>query len=242
MRKEDVSFIRKGEGKELVFLHGYLSSKEAFLPLIDYFSRNFCVTAIDFCGFGQSAPLTEAFSVSDYAAWTSEAFSLIGVGETPYCIAHSFGCRVAVKMQRLASEKGGEAFGKAVFTGPAGLLPKRTLAYKLKVKAYRAVRKFFPSYAEKRFGSGEYRTLSPVMKESYKKIVNEDLRGEIAEFTAPALVIEGDGDTTVTAAEAEEYAKLLPQGSLKYISGGHFAFAESAAEFTLAAEEFFSNE
>ena len=54
MRKEDVSFIRKGEGKDLVFLHGYLSSKEAFLPFLDYFSGRYRVTAFDFCGFGQS--------------------------------------------------------------------------------------------------------------------------------------------------------------------------------------------
>ena len=80
------------------------------------------------------------------------------------------------------------------------------------------------------------------MKESYKKIVNEDLRGDIAKFSPPALVIEGNRDTVTTAAEAEEYAKLLPRGRLQYINGGHFAFAESAAEFTLAAEEFFSDE
>ena len=43
MRKEDVSFIRKGEGKELVFLHGYLSSKEAFLPLIDRYQPRYLV-------------------------------------------------------------------------------------------------------------------------------------------------------------------------------------------------------
>ncbi len=243
MKKGDVSFIQKGKGRDLVLLHGYLSSKEAFSAHIDYFSKTFRVTAIDFCGFGQSAPLENAFSVSDYAAWTSEAFSFLGVAETPYCIAHSFGCRVAVKMQRLAAERGGEdAFGKTIFTGPAGLLPKRTLRYKIRVKAYRAAKKLFPAFAEKKFGSEEYRSLSPVMKESYKKIVNEDLRGDIAKFGAPALVIEGDRDTVTTVAEAEEYAKLLPRGRLQYIGGGHFAFAENAAEFTLAAEEFFSDE
>lgn len=243
MKKGEVSFIREGDGKDLIFLHGYLSSKEAFSAHIGYFSKRFRVTAIDFCGFGHSAPLLSAFSVSDYAAWTSEAFSFLGVGEKPYCIAHSFGCRVAVKMQRLAAERGGEeAFGKTIFTGPAGLLPKRTLRYKIRVKAYRAAKRLFPAYAEKKFGSAEYRSLSPVMKESYKKIVNEDLRGDIAKFSPPALVIEGNRDTVTTAAEAEEYVKLLPRGRLQYINGGHFAFAESAAEFTLAAEEFFSDE
>lgn len=237
MRKEDVSFIRKGEGKDLVFLHGYLSSKEAFLPFLDYFSGRYRVTAFDFCGFGQSAPLTSPFSVSDYAAWTGEAFRLLGI-EKPYCIAHSFGCRVAVKMQAIAPF-GKEIFDKMIFTGPAGLLPRRTWKYRLKVKAYRAVKKWFPALAERKFGSEEYRSLSPVMKESYKKIVNEDLRGDIGKFSPRALVIEGTEDAVTTAAEAEEYAAILPRGGLKYIKGGHFAFAENAADFTLAAEEFF---
>ena len=37
------------------------------------------------------------FSVSDYAMWTREVLTLLGV-EKPHLIAHSFGCRVAVKL------------------------------------------------------------------------------------------------------------------------------------------------
>ena len=66
----EVSFIQKGTGRDLVFFHGYLSSKESFTAQIEYFSRFYRVTAFDFLGFGQSAPLKEAFSVSDYAEWT----------------------------------------------------------------------------------------------------------------------------------------------------------------------------
>ena len=46
-----ISYIRRGEGKDLVLLHGYLSSKESFYPQISYFSRFFRVTALDFPGF-----------------------------------------------------------------------------------------------------------------------------------------------------------------------------------------------
>ena len=37
----NISYIRMGEGKDLVFLHGYLASKESFYPQISYFSRFF---------------------------------------------------------------------------------------------------------------------------------------------------------------------------------------------------------
>ena len=93
----EVSFLQTGRGKDLLFLHGYLSSKEAFTAQINYFSKFFRVTAIDFLGFGNSAKLNEPFSVDDYARWTEEVLRLLDVKKT-HVIAHSFGCRVAVKL------------------------------------------------------------------------------------------------------------------------------------------------
>ncbi len=215
-----------------MFLHGYLSSKEAFTAQIEYFSRFFRVTAFDFIGFGGSAALTKAFSVSDYAVWTEEVFSHLGI-EKPYVIAHSFGCRVAVKM---ASR--GVKMEKLILAGPAGIRRKRGLGYRIKVSAYRFTRRFAPKFAEKHFGSAEYRLLSPIMKESYKKIVNEDLREDIRKIEQPVLLVEGEGDKTTPLVEAKIYLSCLQRGRLKMIRGGHFAFAEYPSLFNLIAEEF----
>jgi pimeloyl-ACP methyl ester carboxylesterase len=217
----------------LVFLHGYLSSKEAFTAQIEYFSRFYRVTAFDFLGFGKSKPLTEPFSVSDYAAWTKEILALLQV-QKPRVIAHSFGCRVVVKM---AAQDSG-VFDKILLTGPAGILLHRGLAYRLKVKSYRLVKKFAPAFAERNFGSQEYRSLSPIMKESYKKIVNEDLRKDAARIKTPTLIVEGEQDKTTPLAEAQVYLQSLQNGRLRGMQGGHFAFAEYPLAFNLIAEEF----
>lgn len=217
----------------MVFLHGYLSSKEAFTAQIEYFSRFYRVTALDFLGFGGSKRLTEAFSVADYAAWTKEALALLKV-ENPHVIAHSFGCRVAVKM----AAADGEVFDKILLTGPAGILLNRGLSYRLKVKSYRLVKKLAPAFAEKKFGSVEYRSLSPIMKESYKKIVNEDLRKEAKRIKNSTLIVEGEKDKTTPLAEAQVYIQCLQNGQLRRMQGGHFAFAEYPLEFNLIAEEF----
>ena len=218
----------------MVFLHGYLSSKEAFTAQINYFSRFFRVTAIDFIGFGKSASLSAPFSVDDYAVWTEEVLRLLGV-EKPHVIAHSFGCRVAVKM----SARAPDCFDKILLTGAAGVILKRTFRYRIKVKTYRLVRKFAPRFAEKRFGSKEYRTLSPVMRESYKKIVNEDLRGCAEKIENEVLLVQGKEDTTTPKKEAEEYLACMKRGRLVMMDGGHFAFAEHPLAFNLIAEEFF---
>lgn len=215
-------------------LHGYLSSKEAFAAQIAYFSKFYRVTALDFLGFGRSRYLTSAFSVGDYADWLLEVLAALNV-QKPHVIAHSFGCRVAVKA---AGEKG-DVFDKILLTGPAGVILKRGFSYRVKVRTYRMVKRIFPRFAEKRFGSEEYRSLSPIMKESYKKIVNEDLRGAAARVQSEVLIVQGTEDFVTTRAEAEAYLERFSKGSMKTIEGGHFAFAENPVAFNLIAEEFF---
>ena len=217
-----------------MLLHGYLSCKETFVKQIEYFSRFYRVTALDFIGFGGSVPLTNAFSVSDYAAWTREAFSLLDV-RSPHVIAHSFGCRVAVKM----AANDPHAFDKILLTGAAGVILRRTLGYKIKVRAYRIARRIAPKFAEKRFGSAEYKTLSPVMKESYKKIVNEDLRADAARIENAVLLVQGTDDRTTPKKEAQAYVETMKKGRLVEMNGGHFAVMDDPMTFNLIAEEFF---
>ena len=215
-------------------MHGYLSSKEAFARQMDYFSKFYRVTAVDFLGFGKSAPLTEPFSVDDYADWLRVRLTALRV-ENPHVIAHSFGCRVAVKMAALD----GGFFDKMLLTGPAGVILKRGVRYRMKVKTYRFVRRFAPKFAEKNFGSAEYRTLSPVMKESYKKIVNEDLRACARKVQNQVLLVVGREDTTTPVKEARAYLQAFPHARLIVTDGGHFAFAEHPLTFNLIAEDFF---
>ena len=228
-----VAYVQKGTGKDLLLLHGYLSSKEAFAAQIAYFSKFYKVTAIDFLGFGHSRYLTNAFSVGDYAIWLRDVMRALNV-EKPQVIAHSFGCRVAVK---LASEDV-DAFDKIILTGPAGVILNRGLSYRCKVKTYRLVKKLFPAFAERKFGSAEYKTLSPVMKESYKKIVNEDLRCCAQKVQNKVRIVQGNCDKVTTMAEAEAYLCAFKNAELKIIDGGHFAFAENPIAFHLLVEEF----
>ena len=228
------SYLQKGEGKDLVLLHGYLASKESFYPQIEYFSKYFRVTAPDFPGMGGAESLEAAWSVDDYADWTREFLARRGIAN-PHVIAHSFGGRVAVKLLSR-----GENFDRAVLTGCAGIIPKRGIKYKLRVRAYRIVKKLAPGYAEKRFGSAEYRTLSPVMRESYKKIVNEDLREQAKLISRPVLFLHGERDRETPLSSAQVYVSCVKGSRLQVLKDcGHFAFLDDPFHFNLAAEEFF---
>ena len=235
MQSGEVSLIRCGRGKELVFLHGYLSSKESFAYQIEYLSKFFSVTAFDFWGFGKSPSLKEAWSVGDYAEATLSLLQSLKI-ERCNVLAHSFGGRVALKL--LANSP--RLFDKALLTGCAGVLPKRGVSYRLRVKAYRAVKRIAPSFAEKKFGSAEYKTLSPVMRESYKKIVNEDLTPLLCRIKTPVLYVFGEKDTATPPYMAEILRQNTPNSELLYMKGcTHFCFCEQPQLFNAIAREFF---
>jgi pimeloyl-ACP methyl ester carboxylesterase len=142
---------------------------------------------------------------------------------------------VAVK----TASKYEDIFDKIVLTGAAGIITNRGVKYKIKVKTYRFFKKIAPKFAEKRFGSKEYKTLSPIMKESYKKIVNEDLRDTATRVKNQVLIVCGERDLVTPKKEAEIYERAFPCARLETIDGGHFAFAENPLVFNLLAEEFF---
>ena len=212
----------------MLFLHGYLSSKESFYFQIDFLAKNgYRVVAPDMPAFGQSSPIDSAWSVGDYARWLKDFMTAKGLCGC-IVVAHSFGARVIFKL--LAEEKG--LVKKLVITGGAGLVKPRSPAYMRQVKRYRRIKKLFPRYAEKHFGSEEYRSLPPLMRESYKLIVNEDLRGCAKEVSVPTLLIYGNGDTVTPPREDGEIFHSLIAGSrLEIIDGGHFCFSENSAAF-----------
>ena len=170
-------------------------------------------------------PVSE-WSVGDYADWLGDFISAVRA-ERPHIVAHSFGARVVFRL--LAAEN---VAGRLVVTGGAGLVKPRSPAYMRRVKAYRLVKKIAPSFAERHFGSEEYRALPPMMRESYKKIVNEDLRGCAALIKNKTLLVYGKDDlVTPPGEEGVIFNKLIAGSRLELIEGDHFCFCHNAAAF-----------
>lgn len=211
----------------MLLLHGYLSQKESFYYQIKFLSQYFKVTAPDILGFGKSSPLDEAYSVGNYCRWLEDFIKKAKL-DRPHIIAHSFGARVAIRY--LSGNR--DRAGKLVITGGAGIVKPRSPRYMRRVKAYRRVKKLFPKYAERHFGSAEYRSLTPIMKESYKKIVNEDLRDYARNITNRTLLLYGLDDTvTPYTEEGRTFNSLISGSRLQLMEGGHFCFCEHSDKF-----------
>lgn len=216
----------------MLFLHGYGSCKESFFYQIQNYSTQFCVTALDFIGFGKSSPLQSAWGVQDYASFLHAFVQTAGV-QKPIVVAHSFGARVAFCYASAHPVKA------LVITGGAGVVKPRSAAYRRRVTAYRTVRRIAPRFAESHFGSQEYRALSPVMKQSYKKIVNTDVRPYCQKIAVPTLLVYGQDDVvTPYREEGKLFGEALKNATLVSMPGSHFCFAEHPQIFHTLVDQF----
>lgn len=199
-------------------------------------SKNFKVTAPDFPAFGASEGIDTPWSVGDYADWL-KAFLLTMKIKNAHILAHSFGARVAFK---LLSENNSLA-DRLIITGGAGLVKPRSPAYIRRVNTYRRIKKFFPRFAERHFGSEEYKKLSLLMRESYKKIVNEDLKDCVAKIGNKTYLLYGKDDTvTPPDEEGATFNDLLKNSRLEVMEGGHFCFSERPDLFNAKILSFLS--
>ena len=219
-------------------MHGYLSNKESFYYQIKFLSNYFSVTAPDILGFGKSSPTDTPYSVDDYCSWLEQFIKKCKL-TSPHILAHSFGARVVLKYLGC---RGGDA-DRLIITGGAGIVKPRSPRYIRRVKAYRRVKKLFPRFAERHFGSEEYRTLSPLMKESYKLIVNEDLKDCASNINNKTLLVYGKNDTVTPASEeGVTFNNLIVGSRLMTMDGGHFCFSEHPDEFNQTIYKFLTEE
>ena len=86
--KEEKVFTK--DKKDLIFLHGYLSSKNSFSYQIPFFEKDFNVHAIDLKGFGENVGMKYPYSLDDYIRELEEYIEKNGL-RRPCVIAHSSG-------------------------------------------------------------------------------------------------------------------------------------------------------
>jgi pimeloyl-ACP methyl ester carboxylesterase len=229
-----------------VILHGW-GSKSAVMQVISDGVKNLRTSyLLDFPGFGDSPEPPNSWSVGDYADLTEQWADAVLPGQAFDLLVHSFGGRVAIKL--LSSHSIATRIDKVVFTGAAGMKPKRNAAYYAKkylVKLLKAPFKLLPGPMEekglkrlrktqlwKRLGSSDYQQLSGVMRETFVKTVTEYLEKDVQAIDHEILLIWGKNDTATPLYQGERMDTLLKNSALVPIEhAGHYAFLDQKARF-----------
>lgn len=239
-----VHYEMAGEGVPVLLLHGWGCSTKTMEPLLNFLSNGYKAVSIDFPGHGETDEPPEPWSVTEYAHLTRKLIETLGIAPC-HVIAHSFGCRVAIYM---ASEWP-ELFGKLLLTGAAGLIPKRTIKYYVKVYTYKLGKRLAKirildrllriSERQKNAGSADYRALSDNMKGTFVRVVNQNLFDRLKRVRSETLLVWGSEDAETPLYFGKTMEREIPDSALVIFEGsGHYAFLEQFPRFCAVCKYF----
>lgn len=207
--------------------------KETFIRQISYFGQKMRVIAIDMRGFGKSEGLKTPFSLDDYYIDVCDFLTRLGVKKYSV-LGHSFGGRVAVKLALNDAR-----VDNLILVGAAGIKPRRKPSYYYKVFKYKFLKRFKKNFNAENYGSSDYKKLTPVMKQSFIKIVNEHLNGVLKKVKNRTLIISGSEDKETPPYFAKTFFKKIKNSELYFVNGGgHFCFLERSGEVNAVVNEF----
>lgn len=229
--------IIKGKGRYIFFLHGWGGNKDSFAIVknrIDEINRN--MVFVSFSGF-DGKDIEMPYTLPDFADELAELIIKIAKGKSVDIVCHSFGARVSFVL----FEKYPALVNKIMIVDGAGVKPKRSLDYYLKVYRYKWLKwqvlrgKKDKSVLEK-YGSADYKALSTEMKQTFVNVVNFNLNKQIKNITCPCLIFWGGKDTETPLYMAKMMNKWIKSSKLIVSeNSGHFSYLD---DFDLFFESF----
>lgn len=189
-------------------------------------------------GSGESEEPNNSWNLNDYVSFITKFIKNQNIKELDL-IGHSNGGRIIIKLMN--SQKLDFKVNRIVLIGSAGIVHKKTLSQKFKIKTFKYCKKileFKPintilpkslSNFKNSFGSEDYRNASPVMKETLVKLINEDLKDFLPNINVPTLLIWGELDTATPISDGEIMEKLIPDvGLIRIKNCSHYVFLENS--------------
>ena len=228
------------KGRPVILLHGWGQNTEMMAFIGEFLKSHFTVYNIDFPGFGLSDEPKEAWGSEDYSEFLKKFANEFGI-EDPIIIAHSFGCRVALQYAYRYPVH------KMVLTGAAGVRDDRGIDYYAKVYGYKLGKKIlslkpFEKYKDrfiKNAGSEDYRNSSGVMRSTFVKVVNEDLKPLLKDIKTETLLVFGSNDEATPVEKGKIMEKLMPDATLVvFENDDHYAYFHEAQRFNLVLDAF----
>jgi pimeloyl-ACP methyl ester carboxylesterase len=232
-----------GSGAPILLLHGWGGSIESMGLLFDDLARDHTVVAFDFPGHGESSLPPKAWGVAEYAESVRGVMDALQV-HRPHIIAHSHGGRVTIKLATVHPDR----VGKLVLVDSAGVRPPRSWRYYVRVllaKGGKALAKYcgrIGAMARERIyraiASTDYANAGP-LRDTFVKLVNDDLTPLLSQIASPTLLVWGADDTETPLSSAKVMERLIPQARLVVLqNAGHFSYLDQYGKFRLIVRQF----
>lgn len=234
------AFRHSGNGRDVILLHGWGQNMFMMSKIEEHLSPSFSVWNLDFPGHGESDVVPEAWGVNDYTAFLSDFITEFRI-EDPILIAHSFGCRMAI---RYASRY---PVRKMCLTGAAGIRPALSNKQNMKTRMYKAAKWALKTThqdellkkLQDRSGSEDYRNAKGVMRPTFVKVVNDDVTDILKDVKCSVLLVWGDQDNAAPLWMGQMMEKMMPDAGLAIFEGDdHWAYWHQPDRFNRVLDIF----
>ena len=243
-----IEYTEAGSGTPLLLLHGWGCNNGHWAPIVAALQEKYHLIVPDIPGFGQSDEPPADWGTAQFADLMAAFMQKLGL-EHPAIAGHSNGGRIAITLA------GRGLCSRLILVDSAGIVPQRSASYYRKVYTYKAFKRLLDlpllrgrkeeilEKRRKKSGSADYQAASPVMRQVMSRVLNEDLRPELAKVTVPTLLVWGDCDTATPLADGEAMEAILKQAGsdcalIVFQGGTHFAYLEQSARFASVVEAF----
>lgn len=245
MRTAHVSI---GTGQPILLLHGWGANLDLMLPLAERLGPlGYCVHTLDLPGFGQSVPPPAPWAVNDYTQFILRFLDDQGLRKV-HLFGHSFGGRIGLVLgaehpDRLIKMALADSAG--VRKPPSAAVQVRLQAYRATLNVLRTIR--LQAQAERLrswyghwFGSADYQATQGVMRETFVRVVNQNLLPFAARVQVPTLLFWGDRDTDTPLWQGKLLERTIPDAGLVIWEGaGHYSYLDRLADTTRVMDHFF---
>lgn len=239
-----VRHLIEGSGPPVLVLHGWGASIETVASIVQALAPVAEVHALDLPGLGESDPPPRPWGVDDYSRFLLAFMDSLQIGRASI-VAHSNGGRVAIALAAAEPQR----VSRLVLVDSAGIRPRRGATYyrkvaMAKVGKHAAMRLGAPGRRLRdalvgRAASADYAAAPPVMRPTFVKLVNADLRDRLPSVSAPTLLIWGSEDTATPLSDAQLMERLLPDAGLVVFEGaGHYSYLDQPGRFATIARHF----
>lgn len=237
-----------GEGPAILMLHGWGANIQLLQPLAQKLvPLGYRVYMLDLPGFGQSTPPPSAWTVSDYANFVIGYMDHHGLAQV-YLFGHSFGGRLSLVL----GAKHAERLIKMTLADSAGIRSQPNPNAQFRLKAYRfalnSLQKIglngpaqsLREWYNDRYASADYKAAQGVMRETFIKVISEDLLPHAAEVKVSTLLFWGDQDEDTPLWHGQKLEQTIPDaGLVVYEGAGHYSYLDRVDQTARVMDHFF---
>lgn len=209
-----VNYKIAGSGPAILILHGWGGSSDSWIKIINILEKEFLVVCPDFPGFGKSQPPLFSWNLDDFVSWLKKFIENINL-KNFFLLGHSFGGRVAIKFSIYYPEK----IKKLILISSAGIRTEKDFKTKIIFFLSKIGNSIFSPMPLNRFKDGarnffylflrnkDYPKAKGIMKETMKKIIEEDLLPLLSQIKTKTILIWGEKDKIIPL----KYAKIFKE-------------------------------